>query len=235
MRRKESTSLVEGLRMRLVAVNIAQPQLLAGTERGDVLSAIYKHPVEGSVAVRRLSVAGDAQADKANHGGPDAAVYVYALEDYAYWEGELDRELPYGTFGENFTVEGALSSAMCFGDVWRVGGVVLQVTEPRSPCYKFEHKMGIRGFAPRFAQAGRVGFYNRVLEEGEAQAGDEASVVERHPAGLSIKLISDVRHSASVSREDVERVLAADDLPASQRGYALKRLARIRRSEAGAR
>ena len=221
--------------MRLVAVNVGQPQMLTGTARGDVLSGIHKRPVDGPVTVRRLNVDGDTQADPVNHGGPDAAVYVYALEDYGYWRAELNRELPYGTFGENFTVEGASSDVMCFGDVWQVGGVVLQVTEPRSPCYKLEHKMGIRHFAAKFRRSGRVGFYNRVLQEGEAQAGDEAKVIERRPAGLSIRLLSDVRHAAHVSREDVERVLATDDLPAAQRGHAMKRLARIRRAEASVR
>ena len=160
--------------MRLISVNVAQPQVLAGTARGDVLSAINKRPVSGPVAVRRLNVDGDAQADPENHGGPDAAVYVYALEDYAYWQERLDREFGYGWFGENLTVEGAASDIMCFGDVWQVGSAVLQVTEPRSPCFKLEHKMGIRNFAAQFQRAGRVGFYNRVLEEGVIRAGDEA-------------------------------------------------------------
>ena len=221
--------------MRLVAVNVGQPAMLTGTERGDVLSSIGKRPVEGAVAVRRLNVDGDAQADLEHHGGPDAAVYVYALEDYAYWSAELGRELPYGTFGENLTVEGASSREMCFGDVWQVGEVVLQVTEPRSPCFKLERKMGIRKFAAMFARTGRVGFYNRVLQEGVVQAGDEARVVERHPAGVSIALISDVRHSDLATREDAERVLAAEGMPDDQRRHALQRLAKISRSEARAR
>ncbi len=221
--------------MRLISVNVAKPQVLAGTARGDVLSAINKRPVIGPVVVRQLNVDGDAQADPENHGGPDAAVYVYALEDYVYWREQLDRELDYGSFGENFTVEGASSDVMCFGDIWQVGNAILQVTEPRSPCYKLEHKMGIRNFAAKFRRTGRVGFYNRVLQEGAVRAGDNARVIERHPAGLSIKLISDVRHSTHVSREDAERLLAVEDLPAVHRGFAVKRLAKIRRAEAGAR
>ena len=218
--------------MRLISVNVAQPQVLAGTARGDVLSAINKRPVSGPVAVRRLNVDGDAQADPENHGGADAAVYVYALEDYAYWQERLEREFGYGWFGENLTVEGAASDVMCFSDVWQVGSAILQVTEPRSPCFKLEHKMGIRNFAAQFQKAGRVGFYNRVLEEGVIRAGDEARIIERHPAGLSIKLISDVRHAAHVTREDAERMLAAGDLPAVQRRFAMKRLEKIRRAEA---
>lgn len=216
--------------MQLISVNVASPQLLAGTARGDVVSAINKRPVEGPVMVRRLNVDGDAQGDPTVHGGPDAAVYVYAFEDYAFWAAQLKREPPsFGWFGENLTVQGASSDAMCFGDIWRVGGALLQVTEPRSPCYKLDHKMGIRYFAARFRRSGRVGFYNRVLEEGPVQAGDEAALVEPHPARVSIRLISDVRHAEGVSMEDVERVLAVEDLPQGQRRHAERRMRRIRR------
>lgn len=218
--------------MQLIAVNVARPQLLTGTARGDVMSAIHKQPVEGPAMVRRLNVDGDAQGDPTVHGGPDAAVYVYAFEDYAYWAEQLKRELPIGGwFGENLTVHGASSDAMCFGDIWRVGGALLQVTEPRSPCYKLDHKMGIRYFAARFRRSGRVGFYNRVLEEGSVQAGDEATLVEPHPARISIRLLSDVRHAEGVSREDVERVLAVDNLPPGQRRHAERRMRRIRRQK----
>ena len=218
--------------MHLISVNVAKPQLLAGTARGDVMSAIHKRPVEGPVTVRRLNVDGDAQGDLTVHGGPDAAVYVYAFEDYAFWTAQLKRDLPsFGWFGENLTVQGASSDAMCFGDVWRVGGALLQVTEPRSPCYKLDHKMGIRYFAARFRRSGRVGFYNRVLEEGSVQAGDEATLVEPHPARISIRLLSDIRHAEGISEGDVERVLAVDDLPDAQRRYAERRIRRTRRQK----
>ena len=95
--------------MQLKSVNVAKPQLLTGTARGDVMSSIHKRPVEGSVMVRRLNVDGDAQGDPTVHGGPDAAVYVYAFEDYAFWTAQLKRELDsFGWFGENLTVEGAV-------------------------------------------------------------------------------------------------------------------------------
>ncbi len=218
--------------MQLISVNVARPQLLAGTARGDVMSAINKRPVEGPVMVRRLNVDGDAQGDPTVHGGPDAAVYVYAFEDYAFWAEQLKRNLPsFGWFGENLTVHGASSDTMCFGDIWRVGGALLQVTEPRSPCYKLDHKIGIRYFAARFRRSGRVGFYNRVLEEGPVQAGDEAMLVEPHPARISVRLLSDVRHADGVSEEDVKRVLAVDDLPLDQRRHAERRMRRIERMQ----
>lgn len=219
--------------MHIVSVNTAQPELLTGTQRGDVLSSINKRPAAGPVMVRRLNLDGDQQSDPVNHGGPDAAVYVYALEDYPFWEDHLQRRLPsYGWFGENLTVDGASSELMCFGDVWSAGGAVLQVTEPRSPCYKLDHKMDVRNFAARFRRSGRVGFYNRVLQEGAVRAGDAAAVLERHPARLSIRLISDVRHAPRVSIDDVERLLAADDLPEAQRRFAARRLARIQKDNA---
>lgn len=219
--------------MQLISVNVAKPQLLKGTARGDVISAIHKQPLEGPVMVRRLNVDGDAQGDPVVHGGPDAAVYVYAFEDYAFWAEQLKREpAAFGWFGENLTVQGASSDAMCFGDVWRVGEALLQVTTPRSPCYKLDHKMGIRYFAARFRRSGRVGFYNRVLDEGPVQAGDEATLVEPHPARISIRLLSDVRHAKDVCVEDVERVLAVDGLPLAQRRHAERRMRRIRRQRA---
>ena len=218
--------------MQLISVNVARPQLLTGTARGDVMSSIHKRPVDGPVMVRRLNVDGDAQGDPTVHGGPDAAVYVYAFEDYAFWTAQLKREpASFGWFGENLTVQGASSDEMCFGDIWRVGGALLQVTEPRSPCYKLDHKMGIRYFAARFRRSGRVGFYNRVLEEGPVQAGDEATLVEPHPARVSIRLLSDVRHVEGVTMEDVERVLAVDNLPDAQQQYAERRMRRIRRMQ----
>ncbi len=218
--------------MQLISVNVAKPQLLTGTARGDVMSSIHKRPVEGPAMVRRLNVDGDAQGDPTVHGGPDAAVYVYAFEDYAFWMAQLKRELAsFGWFGENLTVQGASSDVMCFGDIWRVGDALLQVTEPRSPCYKLDHKMGIRYFAARFRRSGRVGFYNRVLEEGPVQAGDEATLVEPHPARVSIRLLSDVRHAEGVTMEDVERVLAVENLPPDQRRHAERRMRRIRRMQ----
>ena len=218
--------------MQLISVNVAKPRLLTGTARGDVMSSIHKLPVEGPAMVRRLNVDGDAQGDLAVHGGPDAAVYVYAFEDYAFWTAQLKRNLDsFGWFGENLTVQGASSDVMCFGDIWRVGEALLQVTEPRSPCFKLDHKMGIRYFAARFRRSGRVGFYNRVLEEGLVQAGDEATLVEPHPARISIRLISDVRHAEGISVEDVERVLAVENLPPAQRQYAERRMRRIRRQK----
>ena len=214
-----------------MSVNVGRPKLLTGTQRGNVLSAIHKTPVNEKTLVSGLNLDGDEQADPEHHGGPGKAVYVYAAEDYSFWEAELGRKIPaYGWFGENLTIQGASSDAICFGDIWRIGSVILRVTEPRSPCFKLDHKVGIRNFAARFRRTGRVGFYNQVLEEGYVQSGDEGEILDRHPSRLPISLISNVRHAATISTSDVQRLLDTPDLPEAQRAYARRRMMRIQRA-----
>lgn len=167
----------------LVSVNIGLPTPL-DTAKGRVLSGIGKRPVPGRVAVHALGLEGDGQADLAVHGGPEKAVYAYPHEHYAAWNAELgspaDGEgLPPGAFGENLTVAGALESTVRVGDTYRAGSALLQVTAPRSPCFKLVARMGRPDFAKRFLASGRTGFYLRVLAEGELGAGDAFVLVSR--------------------------------------------------------
>jgi MOSC domain-containing protein YiiM len=194
-----------------------------------VRSAIGKLPVAGEVVVRTLNVDGDRQADLVNHGGRDQAVYVYAAEDYAYWEGELDRELPnHGWFGENFTVQGASSESVRIGDIWEIGSARFCVTSPRSPCFKLDHKMGLPRFAAKFRRSGRVGFYLRVLQEGAVTAGDEVRLVERAQQSITVRGISDLRHYKGAPADEADRAANVEALPESWRAYARKRLREAR-------
>ena len=157
----------------VVSVNVALPAPLM-TAKGEVLSGIRKLPAAGRVAVRILGLAGDGQADPRVHGGLDKAVYCYSHDHYAWWEEQLRRsDLGHGAFGENLTLEGMTESEVRIGDIYRVGGAVLQVTKPRSPCFKLVARMGLPDFQKTFLDSGRVGFYCRVLEEGDVGAGDE--------------------------------------------------------------
>lgn len=167
----------------LVSVNVGLPAPL-DTAKGRVLSAIAKRAANGRVAVRRLGLEGDGQADLAVHGGPEQAVYAYPHEHYAAWVAELgtptDGEgFPCGAFGENLTVEGVLETEVRIGDTFRAGTALLQVTKPRSPCFKLAATMGRPDFAKRFLASGRTGFYLRVIAEGEAGAGDAFVLVSR--------------------------------------------------------
>jgi MOSC domain-containing protein YiiM len=161
---------------RLRSVNVARPRTTEWQGR-QVTSGIWKEPVTGRVGVRGVNVDGDEQADLRVHGGPDKAVYAYAWEDYEWWAVELGEPLAPGTFGENLTVEGVDLGATTIGTVWRIGELVLEVTEPRIPCFKLSMRMGDAGFAERFKDAERNGGYLTIVEPGEIGAGDEIEIV----------------------------------------------------------
>jgi MOSC domain-containing protein YiiM len=155
----------------VISVNVAELRTLP--RRGHELpTGLWKLPVEGGVAVGPLGLDGDVQADRRVHGGPDKAVYSYAIEDVEWWEEQLGRSLGPGFFGENLTLREVNVSGARIGERWEVGGAVLEVSEPRRPCWKLQAKVGEARFIKRFAQAGRPGAYLRVLQLGEVRAGD---------------------------------------------------------------
>lgn len=163
-----------------------------------VATGIHKQAVEGPVAVGKLGLAGDEQADLTVHGGLNKAVYAYPSEHYAFWKTQrtaaLKREEPLaaGSMGENLTLQGLLESDVWIGDRLRIGGVLLQVTEPRHPCYKFNAKMGFGHAAKMMLQSGYSGFYLRVLETGEIAAGDAVELIAG-PRETSIVQINERR------------------------------------------
>ncbi|WP_156250144.1 MOSC domain-containing protein [Pseudactinotalea terrae] len=158
------------------------------TDRPGYLTAIDKRPVPGPVVVGELGVEGDQQVDHINHGGPDKAVYAYAAEDLARWAEQLGRELGPGMFGENLTTAGVDVTGAVIGERWAVGdgGLLLEVTMPRTPCYKFAHKMGEPRWIKRFNAEGRPGAYLRVLQPGPVAAGDRIEVGDRPAHGVTI-------------------------------------------------
>ncbi len=150
--------------MKLLSINVGRPRPVPYRD-GVVSTGIYKEPVAGRTWLRRLNLDGDGQADLRVHGGEDKAVYAYPFERYAFWSRELRRnDLGYGQFGENLTVEGLLEEQVHIGDVYRIGAALLQVSQPRSPCFKLGVRMGDAAFVARFAAANYTGFYLRVLE-----------------------------------------------------------------------
>ena len=173
--------------MRVVSVNVGRPKPLV-TGRRVIESAIVKAPVEGPVAVRGVNLAGDDQADRSVHGGPDQAVYAYASEDIAFWSDVTGLHLSPGAFGENLTTAGIDVSGARIGERWRIGTVELRVTGPRIPCFKLEARIGVRGFQKQFLHAGRPGAYFAITQEGELQAGDEIELVHRPDHDVSPRL-----------------------------------------------
>lgn len=169
-----------------------------------VWTGIWKHPVAGPVAVRGVNVEGDDQGDRSVHGGPDKAVYAYAREDIDWWERELGRELPDGVFGENLTLRGIDPASALVGERWRIGSVLLEVSEPRFPCWKLGVRFGDPLMLKRFAQARRSGTYLRIVEEGTLAAGDRVEPVSRPAHDLTV---ADFVHAYLEDRSQLPRLL----------------------------
>ena len=213
--------------MRLISVNVGRPQPVPYQD-GVVSTGIYKEPVTGPVWVRRLNLDGDGQADLKVHGGEHKAVYVYPVEHYVFWSRELGRDdLGYGQFGENLTVEGLLEEQMNIGDVYRIGKALLQVSQPRSPCFKLGLRMGDEGFVARFSAENRTGFYLRVIEEGRITAGDAIERVEQAKDSISVRDAFRLRHGAGGTRAEYERASRVKALTPSWRAAFEKRLAEM--------
>src|SRR4051794_31277832 len=159
----------------VVSVNVGLPRLVT-TGRRTVSTAIFKMPVGGRVAVRRVNLAGDGQADRSVHGGHDKAIYAYAREDTRAWEAELHHDLGPAPFGENLTTDGLDVSGTLVGERWRIGTTLLEAVQPRLPCFKLGLRIGDPAFIKRFAHASRPGAYLRIVREGELGAGDTIDV-----------------------------------------------------------
>ena len=171
---------------KLLSINVSLPKQIQHKGK-TVTTGIFKQPVTGKVMARTLNLDGDGQADLIGHGGEMRAVYVYSYDNYSYWEQELGRDpFPMGQFGENFTVAGMSDQEIHVGDRFRIGGALFEVSQPRVPCYKLAIKMQVDDFYSRILKSGRLGFYFRVLEEGEVEAGDTIERVFTHPEKMTI-------------------------------------------------
>lgn len=179
-------------------------------------SAIWKSPAAGRISVRGVNLDGDDQADRRAHGGRDKAIYAYAVEDTRWWELEIGRPLEYGVFGENLTTEDIGVNRALVGERWEIGTTVLEVSEPRFPCWRLGVRLDAPNFPRRFAEAMRPGTYLRIVVEGDVGAGDEIRVVWKPNHGLSI---SDVSRIYLRDRDEVERLLAIPQLSGSWRNW----------------
>ncbi len=157
--------------------------------RGRGRSAIAKLPLAGKVQITFAGVAGDQQADRAHHGGPDMAIHHYPLDHHAFWRAELG-DLPLldqpGAFGSNLAVAGLAEGDVLLGDRFRLGSALIEACQPRQPCWKIEHRIGAKGMVKTIMQTGRCGWFYRVIEPGEAAAGDTLGLEQRGLAGWSM-------------------------------------------------
>jgi MOSC domain-containing protein YiiM len=205
----------------LASVNVSGPVVVRHHGR-EISTGIFKRPVEGRRRIEGVGVAGDAQADRRVHGGTWKAIYAYAAEDYTWWSREEDRTLAPGTFGENLTVVNIDIGRAHVGDRWRIGSAVLEVGEPRLPCFKLGIAMGDMDFPERFRAGGRPGTYLRILEEGEVGAGDAIEVEPVDGPSLTIAEFAMAFHDGA----GIDRLASTRLVSPPWREWAQRRLAR---------
>ena len=198
---------------RVVSVNVGRVREVEW--RGDVVrTGIWKSPVgDAPVLVHGVNLDGDDQADRRVHGGADKAVYAYAEEDYAWWRDAHGVPTEPGLFGENLTTLGLPLEASLVGERWRVGDALLEVAQPRLPCFKLGIRMGDPFFPKRFFAASRLGAYLRIVEPGHVRTGDAVEIVARPAHGITLATMAAAMRDDALAR----RVLAVPEVPASWR------------------
>lgn len=209
---------------KLVSVNVGRPRAFDFNGH-PATSAIWKTPVTGRVIAHGVNLEGDDQADRQVHGGPDKAIYAYAVEDIRWWEQELGRPLSWGEFGENLTTEGVDASHAVIGERWEVGTALLEVSQPRVPCWKLGVRMSDPLFPRRFAHALRPGAYLRIVREGDVGVGDEIRIAERPDHNFTVFEVSRI-YFDDRQRESLERLAAIPQLSESWKEWAKNMLER---------
>jgi ferredoxin-NADP reductase/MOSC domain-containing protein YiiM/ferredoxin len=200
----------------LVSVNVGMPKNVPWRGK-NVFTGVFKDPVGGHRRVGKLNIEGDGQGDRAGHGGEQRAVFVYQIESYRYWERELGRnDFVYGQFGENFTVEGLGDDEVCIGDRYQIGTAVFEVTQPRVTCYRVGIRMNDPHIPALLVSHHRPGFYFRVLEEGEVQAGEEIIKLASGPEQMPVAEADALLYLPGHTRQQLLRALR---IPALSPGW----------------
>jgi MOSC domain-containing protein YiiM len=207
---------------RVLSVSVGRPREFDYHGRS-AKSAIWKAPVSGRVAARGVNLEGDDQADRQAHGGPDKALYAYAVEDVRWWEERLGRALEPAQFGQNLTTEGVEVNGALVGERWAIGSAVLEISEPRIPCWRLGVRMSDPGFVRVFTEALRPGAYMRIVREGDIGAGDAIEVVSRPGHDLSVR---DVFRIYTRDRGECARLLEAPQMSDAWKRWARETLGR---------
>ncbi|MEO2075097.1 MAG: MOSC domain-containing protein [Bacillus sp. (in: firmicutes)] len=195
----------------IVSINVRTPQAFTYGEK-TLLSAIDKKPVHGKIFLSTLNLDGDQQADLHFHGGPDKAVCVYSYDHYSFWESVLDTNLDAGAFGENLTVKGITEDDVWIGDVYELGEAIVQVTQPRQPCFKLATKLKQPKLPLMVQHTGYTGFYFRVLKEGTISSEDSLKLLERNPGSVSISYANKLKYKEKTNLDGIKKMLSLKEL-----------------------
>lgn len=209
--------------MNIRSINIGKPTQVIHNGK-ELSTGINKTPADGLVYLSRLNFEGDGQADLKYHGGADKAVCVYPFEWYSYWERELGIPMSFGAFGENLTTEGMVEDDICIGDTFEFGEAIVQVSQPRQPCFKLAVKYGVPDLPLKVQQTGYTGYYLRVLKEGLVNIEDRLVRTRRHPAGVTLTYGNQIMHLDKTNIAGISRILDVPELSESWRHTLTKRL-----------
>ncbi len=209
--------------IKLLSIQVGLPKTLGTPGASDTMdqewtTGFFKELVSGPVWAGTTDLAGDGQADLRVHGGPDKAINVYPFEHYAFWLNDLGyKELPNGAFGENFTVAGLLETEVCIGDIFEVGDALVQISQPRSPCWKLARRWRVQDLVARVVHTGKTGWYFRVLREGNVQAGAALVLIERPYPAWTVTVANNImrQHKENYGhKENYRAVHALAECPA---------------------
>jgi MOSC domain-containing protein YiiM len=214
----------------LISIQVGQPKGHGNEGASDDpmlrpwATGFFKEPVSGPVKLGRTNLDRDGQADLVNHGGPDKAVCVYSADHYDAWRRELEMpSLPFGAFGENFTVGGLTEPDVCVGDVWRLGDATLQVSQPRQPCWKLARRWRIKNLTAKVVENGKTGWYFRVLIEGLVSPGLPLTLIERPNPSWTVAEANRVMHHDKADLASAAALAAVPELSASWRSTLASR------------
>jgi MOSC domain-containing protein YiiM len=209
--------------MKVISVNVGAPKtvMIGGKP---LTTGIYKEPVLEPVFVTKLNFTGDRQADLVHHGGYDKAICAYPSEHFTKWTKRYERPFFPGSFGENLTLAGLTEKEVYIGDIFSVGTAVIQVSQPRQPCFKLAKRHGLPDLPLVVQQTGRTGFYFRVLQEGVIQQGDPLILVERSLSRLSIDYVNHIYYMEKTNVEAMRKILAEPALSKSWRDVFTARI-----------
>jgi len=196
--------------MKLLSVNVSQPVEIDYNDTR-ISTSIFKKPVSGNVEVSRFNLAGDQQVDLENHGGGHKAVYAFSADQYDFWRHELSRpELHYGQFGENLTISELDEAVLCIGDQLQIGDCILEITQPRVPCFKLGIAFDLATMPKRFIQHAHTGIFLKVLQAGTIKAGDVVKLIYQQPKKLAVKTLFKAYFDNSVTNADEVMKIASE-------------------------
>lgn len=192
-------------------------------------SAIWKSPTSNRLMAQGINLDGDEQADREAHGGVDKAIYAYAIEDIHWWQDKINRSIEYGEFGENLTTQGIDVNNSLVGEQWKVGNAILEVSEPRIPCWRLGVRMNDKTFPREFTRALRAGTYLRIATEGDIGEGDEVTIAYKPDHDLTVR---EVFRIYTKSHDEAARLLAVSQISDAWKRWANDILAKNKKRSA---